>query len=337
MKSAYITGITGQDGALLARLLLEKGYRVHGGMRRSSRAQRGRLDALGIRDDVQLHDFDLADPGVVPTAIAKTRADEFYHLAAESSVGMSWEQPVHSSDIGAMAVIRILEALRTLAPETRFYQASTCEMFGCAQEVPQRETTPLNPRSPYGAAKAFGHFMTRNYRDGLGLHASSGILFNHESPLRSSAFVTRKISLALAKLTRGGSDPCHLGNLDVRRDWGFAGDYVEGMWLMLQQQKADDYVLATGVSTSVREFVNYTAEALGMDLRWEGQGQAEQAIDSKSGKRVVEVKGSLYRPAEVEQFMGDASKAAAILGWRPKVGVQQLAGMMAKADYDALG
>lgn len=336
MKIAYITGITGQDGAYLAKFLLERGYSVHGGIRRRPVDQMTGLDALGIRDDVQLHDFYLADAGAISKTMEKIRVDEFYHLAAESSVGASWNQPVYTSDVGAMAVVRILEVLRRLTPETRFYQASTSEMFGSAQQVPQCETTPVNPRSPYGAAKAFGHFMTRNYRESLGLHASSGILFNHESPIRSSAFVTRKISLALAKLARGGRDPCVLGNLDVRRDWGFAGDYVEGMWLMLQQQKADDFVLATGVSTSVREFANYVADCFDMDLRWEGQGANEHAIDRKSGKRVVEVSNQLFRPADVAQFVGDASKAANILKWRPKVGVHQLAKMMASADYDAL-
>jgi GDPmannose 4,6-dehydratase len=337
MKTCFISGITGQDGAYLAQFLLEKGYAVHGGFRRVSQNETNRLEKLGIQSDVQLHDFDLSDPNNVFRTIQKLKTDEFYNLAAQSFVGASWELPVYTSDVDGMGVLRILDTLRSLARETRFYQASTSEMFGMVQDVPQRETTALYPRSPYGVAKVFGHFITRNYRESFGMHASSGILFNHESPLRGPEFVTRKITLALAKLARGGSEPCVLGNLDAKRDWGFAGDYVEGMWLMLQQDMADDYVLATGESTSIRQFVNFVAESLGMDLVWEGSGVREYAIDRKSGKRVVEVSEKFFRPAEVDLLLGDATKAATVLGWKPKVNVQQLAEMMARADYRDLG
>lgn len=335
-KSCFITGITGQDGAYLAKLLLEKGYTVHGGARRISHSETGRLQRLGIHRDVHIHDFDLLEDNCIFRTIRKTPVDEFYNLAAQSFVGTSWELPVYTSDVGGMGVLRILECLRTLAPETRFYQASTSEMFGLAQEVPQRETTPLYPRSPYGVAKVFGHFITRNYRESFGMHASSGILFNHESPLRGSEFVTRKISLSLARLALGGTEPCRLGNLDARRDWGFAGEYVEGMWRMLQQEKGDDYVLATGLTTSVRDFVSYVAAALGMSLSWEGEGLSECATDRKSGKRIAEVCSTLFRPAEVDTLIGDPSRARRMLGWKAVVGVEQLAEMMAGADYDLL-
>jgi GDPmannose 4,6-dehydratase len=337
MKTCFISGITGQDGAYLAKLLLDKGYAVHGGYRRISQAETVRLERLGIASEVRLHEFELADANNIFRTIRKVQAQEFYNLAAQSFVGASWEVPVQTSDVNAMGVLRILDSLRTLAPETRFYQASTSEMFGQVVESPQRESTPFLPRSPYGVSKVFGHFITRNYRESFGMHASSGILFNHESPLRGTEFVTRKISLALARLARGGSDPCILGNLDAKRDWGFAGDYVEGMWQMLQQETPDDYVLATGVSLTIRDFANFVAEALGMKLDWNGVGTTEHAIDRKSGKRVIEVSERLFRPAEVDLLLGDASKAAKVLGWKPKVSVRQVAEMMAHADYEELG
>lgn len=335
-KSCFITGITGQDGAYLAKFLLEKGYTVHGGARRISHSQLFRLEALGIHRDVHIHDFDLAEANGIFRLIQRTPVDEFYNLAAQSFVGTSWDVPLYTADVGGMGVLRILDCLRTLHPDTRFYQASTSEMFGRAQETPQRETTPLYPRSPYGVAKVFGHMITRNYRESFGMHASSGILFNHESPLRGPEFVTRRISLALAKLARGGEEPCRLGNLDARRDWGFAGEYVEGMWRMLQQDVADDYVLATGVTSSVRDFVGYVAGALGMSLEWSGEGPVECAVDRRSGKRVVEISSKLFRPAEVDLLVGDPSKARSVLGWKPMVDARRLAEMMARADYDAL-
>ena len=336
-KSCFITGITGQDGAYLAKLLLDKGYTVHGGFRRISQAETVRLEKLGILSEVRLHECDLSEANNIFRTIRKVEAHEFYNLAAQSFVGASWEVPVYTSDVNARGVLRILDSLQTLAPETRFYQASTSEMFGMVQESPQRETTALYPRSPYGVSKVFGHLITKNYRESHGMHASSGILFNHESPLRGVEFVTRKISMSLANLARGGSEPCILGNLNARRDWGFAGDYVEGMWLMLQQAHGDDYVLATGVTTSVKEFVSYVAEALGMGLEWEGSGLTERAMDRRSGKQIVEVSEKLLRPSEVDQLLGDATKARTILGWKPKTSIHQLAEMMAQADYDALG
>lgn len=336
MKTAFITGITGQDGAYLARLLLEKGYEVHGGVRRISQPETTRLELLGVADRVHLHDFDLTEPNSLFRVIRKVPVDEFYNLAAQSFVGTSWELPVYTAQADALAVVQILDALRTLRPETRFYQASTSEMFGLVQEVPQRETTRLYPRSPYGVAKVYGHYITMNYRESFGMHASSGILFNHESPLRGKEFVTRKITLALARIARGGSDPVVLGNLDAQRDWGFAGDYVEGMWRMLQQETADDYVLATGRTTPIRDFVRYVAEALDMEPVFEGKGVTETATDARTGKRILEVSEKFFRPAEVELLIGDPSKAREKLGWVPKVDVRELARMMAQADFDAL-
>jgi len=336
MTTAFITGITGQDGAYLAKLLLEKGYEVHGGVRRISHFETVRLQMLGIADQVTLHEFDLTEQNNIFRTIQAVEMDEFYNLAAQSFVGASWEVPVYTSDADAMGVVRILDTLRTLRPEARFYQASTSEMFGLVQEVPQRETTPLYPRSPYGVAKVYGHFITKNYRESFGLHASSGILFNHESPLRGKEFVTRKITLGLAALARGGEAPVELGNMDAQRDWGFAGDYVEGMWRMLQQDVADDDGLATGVTTTIREFFTFAAEELDMDIEWSGEAEDEIATDRKTGKRVMQVNPKFYRPAEVDLLIGDASKARETLGWEARTDVRALAAMMAKSDYDAL-
>ena len=337
MKTAFITGITGQDGAYLAKLLLEKGYEVHGGVRRISQHETVRLDLLGIADKVTLHEFDLTEQNNIFRTIQAVEMDEFYNLAAQSFVGASWELPVYTADADGMAVVRILDTLRTLRPNVRFYQASTSEMFGLVQEVPQKETTRLYPRSPYGVAKVYGHYITMNYRESFGMHASSGILFNHESPLRGKEFVTRKITLGLAQLARGGDAAVELGNMDAQRDWGFAGDYVEGMWRMLQQDEADDYVLATGVTTTIRDFFTFAAEELGMDLAWEGEAENETATDRKTGKLVMKVNPKFYRPAEVELLIGDASKAREKLGWKANVDIRGLASMMAKSDFDALG
>mgnify|MGYP001213861994 FL=1 len=337
MKTAFITGITGQDGAYLAKLLLEKGYEVHGGVRRISQPETVRLDLLGIADKVTLHEFDLTEQNNIFRTIQAVEMDEFYNLAAQSFVGASWDLPVYTADADGMAVVRILDTLRTLRPKARFYQASTSEMFGLVQEVPQKETTRLYPRSPYGVAKVYGHYITMNYRESFGLHASSGILFNHESPLRGKEFVTRKITLGLAQLARGGDAAVELGNMDAQRDWGFAGDYVEGMWRMLQQDEADDYVLATGVTTTIRDFFTFAAEELGMDLAWEGEAENETATDRKTGKLVMKVNPKFYRPAEVELLIGDASKAREKLGWKANVDIRGLASMMAKSDFDALG
>lgn len=336
MKKAFITGITGQDGAYLAKLLLEKGYEVHGGVRRISQPETTRLNSLGIAGDIQLHDFDLLEQNSMFRVIRDVEMDEFYNLAAQSFVGASWELPVYTADADGMAVVRILDTLRTLRPDCRFYQASTSEMFGLVQEVPQTETTRLYPRSPYGAAKVYGHYITMNYRESFGLHASSGILFNHESPLRGKEFVTRKITLGLAALARGGNTPIELGNMDARRDWGFAGDYVDGMWRMLQQDVADDYVLATGVTTTIREFFTFAGAALGMDLDWSGEGENETATDRKTGKLVMKVNPKFYRPAEVDLLIGNPQKAVEKLGWKATVDIRELASMMATSDFDAL-
>ena len=335
-KTAFITGITGQDGAYLSKLLLSKGYEVHGGVRRISQPEITRLEVLGIADQVTLHEFDLTEQNGMFRTIRDINMDEFYNLAAQSFVDTSWELPVYTAEVDGIAVAKILDMLRMLRPSCRFYQASSSEMFGLAQETPQRETTRFYPRSPYGVAKVYGHYIAVNYRESFGLHVSSGILFNHESILRGEKFVTRKITLGLAALARGGDKPVELGNLDVCRDWGFAGDYVEGMWRMLQQEVADDYVLATGVTTRLRDFFTYAGEALGMDLVWDGEAENETATDRKSGKLVMKVNPKFYRPAEVEQLIGDASKAREKLGWEATVDVRSLARLMAESDYDTL-
>ena len=336
-KTAFITGITGQDGAYLSKLLLSKGYEVHGGVRRILQPEVTRLEILEIADQVTLHEFDLTEQNGIFRTIRDINMDEFYNLAAQSLVDTSWELPVYTAEVDGIAVAKILDTLRMLRPSCRFYQASSSEMFGLVQETPQRETTRFYPRSPYAVAKVYGHYITVNYRESFGLHVSSGILFNHESVLRGKEFVTRKITLGLAALARGGDRPVELGNLDVRRDWGFAGDYVEGMWRMLQQEAADDYVLATGVTTTVRDFFTYAGEALGMDLVWDGEAENETATDRKSGKLVLKVNPKFYRPAEVELLIGDASKAREKLGWEATVDVRSLARLMAEYDYDTLG
>ena len=336
MKAAFISGVRGQDGAYLAQLLLEKGYHVHGGVRGEADAADNRLMRLGIDGDVQTHEFDLTDPDAIVRLLDSTRIDEFYNLAAQSFVGTSWDRPIETVETNGVGVVRILDGLRSHAPDARFYQASTSEMFGQVQEIPQRETTRFYPRSPYGAAKAFAHYITRNYRESYGMHASSGILFNHESPLRGPEFVTRKITLGLAAIAHGGSDPIRLGNLDARRDWGFAGDYVRGIWMMLQQDVADDYVLATGVTSTIRDFVSHAADALDFDLEWSGEGLDETATDRRTGRRIIEVAEEFFRPAEVDVLIGDATKAREVLGWTPQVEVRGLAQIMAKSDYDAL-
>jgi GDPmannose 4,6-dehydratase len=330
-KTAFITGVSGQDGAYLSKLLLEKGYRVIGGIRRTSNAIDHRLVDLGVDGDIEKVTFELAELPSIMRLIEKYKPDEFYNLAAQSFVGSSWEMPLYTADADGIGVCRILEAIRYSSPHTRFYQASTSEMFGLVQQVPQSEKTPLYPRSPYGVAKVYGHFITVNYRESFGLHASSGILFNHESPLRGLEFVTRKITLALARIAQGKQDVLELGNLSAQRDWGFAGDYVEGMWRMLQQDKADDYVLSTGSTHTVRSFVE---QELGLDIEWTGKYESEKGIDKKTGKVIVAVNPKFYRPSEVELLIGDSAKAKANLGWQATVQVDELAAMMAKSDYD---
>lgn len=334
MKKAFVTGVTGQDGAYLAKLLLEKGYEVFGGVRRSSHPETARLQQLGIENDVQLKELDLSEINNISRLVRDTPVDEFYNLAAQSFVGSSWDQPIYAADINGLGVVRLLDSLRTYHPETRFYQASTSEMYGLVQEVPQSETTRLYPRSPYGVAKVYGHYITMNYRESFNMHSSSGILFNHESPLRGMEFVTRKITHGLAEQAHGKDQPIQLGNLDAKRDWGFAGDYVEGMWRMLQQDKADDYVLATGETTPIRDFVSFAANALDFEMEWTGEGLNEVGRDKKSGRTLVTINEKFYRPAEVDLLLGDSTKARTKLGWEPKVDVRQLAEMMAKSDFD---
>lgn len=324
MKVALITGITGQDGSYLAELLLEKGYKVHGIVRRSSLINTDRIDF--IYDKLSLHYGDLSDSTNLIRIIQETQPDEIYNLGAQSHVKVSFEMPEFTGQVDGLGTLRVLEAVRLLGLEkkTRIYQASTSELYGLVQEIPQRETTPFYPRSPYGVAKLYGYWIVKNYRESYGLHASSGILFNHESPRRGETFVTRKITQALSKISVGYQDVLKLGNLNARRDWGHAKDFVEAMWLMLQQETPDDYVIATGKQYSVREFVEEAAPYFGMDIVWEGTGLDEVGIDRHSGKVIVQVDSKYFRPAEVETLLGDATKAKEKLGWEPKISFKQL-------------
>ncbi|AOU98646.1 GDP-mannose 4,6-dehydratase [Acidihalobacter yilgarnensis] len=331
-KSALISGITGQDGAYLAQLLLEKGYAVHGLLARRGTDTLWRLRELGVVGEVNLIDGDLIDLSSMARALERSAAEEIYNLGAQSFVGTSWDQPVLTAEVTGVSAVRFLEAMRLVNPRARFYQASTSEMFGKAQAVPQSEKTPFYPRSPYGVAKLYAHWITVNYRESHGLHASSGILFNHESPLRGIEFVTRKITAALARIRHGADEVLELGNLDARRDWGFAGDYVEGMWRMLQQAEPDDYVIATGETHSVREFVSRAASIADIDLEWRGEGLDEQGVDRVSGRVLVRINPQFFRPAEVDLLIGDATQARERLGWSPRVNFEGLVDMMMRAD-----
>jgi len=334
MKSALITGVTGQDGAYLAQLLLSKGYAVTATYRRSSSTNFWRIEDLGIKDHpaLRLVEYDLTDPGAAVRLLAQYEPLEVYNLAAQSFVGVSFEQPATTAHITGIGPLHLLEAIRIVNPAIRFYQASTSEMFGRVQAVPQNETTPFWPRSPYGVAKLYAHWITVNYRESYGIFGVSGILFNHESPLRGREFVTRKISDGIARLRLGKLDILELGNLDARRDWGHAQEYVEGMWRMLQAEAPDTWVLATGKALSVREFVTLAAQAADFDLVWEGEGVNEVGIDRASGRRLVCVNPQFYRPAEVDLLLGDASKALHELGWQASTPVQTLCQEMVQAD-----
>ncbi len=332
MKTALITGISGQDGAYLAKLLLEKGYRVVGAARRSSNATLPRLADLGIEGDVERADLELGELTQILRLLERVRPDEVYNLAAQSFVGVSWDQPLYTADVDGIGVVRLLEAIRVHCPAARFYQASTSEMFGKVQATPQDERTPFYPRSPYGFAKLMAHWATVNYRESFGLHASSGILFNHESPLRGSEFVTRKITLGLARVLAGQQACVELGNLDASRDWGFAGDYVEGMWRMTQQAEAGDYLLATGRTHTIREFIEFAARAAGVRVAWQGKGENETGIDEQSGRVLFRVNPAFFRPAEVDLLVGNPAKAQAALGWRATMDVATLASRMFEAD-----
>jgi GDPmannose 4,6-dehydratase len=338
MKCALITGITGQDGAYLAEFLLRKGYEVHGIKRRTSLFNTDRIDHLYEDPHVEnrhfiLHYGDMTDSLSLLRVIQQVQPDEIYNLAAQSHVAVSFEEPEFTANADALGALRVLEAIRILGLErkTRFYQASTSELYGLVQETPQRETTPFYPRSPYAAAKLYAYWITVNYREAYGIYACNGILFNHESPVRGETFVTRKITRALARIKLGLQDCLYLGNLNARRDWGHARDYVEAMWLMLQQTAPEDFVIATGVQKSVRDFVDAAAAELGMKLRWAGSGVEEHALDDK-GRRVVAVDPRYFRPTEVDTLLGDASKARAKLGWVPKIGFDELVAEMVRED-----
>jgi GDPmannose 4,6-dehydratase len=331
-KTALITGITGQDGAYLARLLVDKGYRVVGAARRSAAINKWRLAELGLTSEVELVSIELTEDSSVRAVLEEVRPDEIYNLAAQSFVADSFRQPLYTANVDGLGVMRLLEGMRSTVPEARFYQASTSEMFGKVRETPQTEDTTFHPRSPYGVAKVFGHWATVNYREAHGLFATSGILFNHESPLRGPEFLTRKVTLGIANYAVNGTRPLLLGNLDAARDWGFAGDYVRGMWNMLQQSRPDDFILATGRAHTVREFVDFAASTANIELSWEGQGLDAKGIDRKTGKPIVIVDPKYHRPAEVDMLIGDASKAKAALGWVPEVTFEQMIKAMVDAD-----
>lgn len=332
-KTALIIGDTGQDGAYLARLLLSKDYRVVGAVRRSSSSNDGRLRELGIAESVERIDLDLFETTNILRAVEKVKPDEIYNLAAQSFVGLSFEQPIYTAEIDAVGPARLLEAVRMSGNGIRFYQASTSEMFGKVQAIPQDESTPFYPRSPYGVAKLYAHWLTVIYRESNGLHATSGILFNHESPLRGIEFVTRKITYNLAMLREGKLDVLRLGNLDARCDWSYTDDYVLGMWKMVQHTEADDYVLATGEARTVREFVELAARQIGLKLVWEGSGRAERGIDRRTGSLIVEVDPAFDRPAEVDLLVGTFTKAEQVLGWTPRTSFEATVTMMAESDH----
>lgn len=333
-KRAVITGITGQDGAYLAELLLEKGYKVYGTYRRTSSVNFWRIEELGIAQhpDLELVEYDLTDLSASIRLLQHTEATEVYNLAAQSFVGVSFDQPITTAEITGIGPVNLLEAIRIVNPKIRFYQASTSEMFGKVQAIPQIESTPFYPRSPYGVAKLYAHWMTINYRESYDIFGTSGILFNHESPLRGREFVTRKITDAMAKLSLGQQEVLELGNLDAKRDWGFAKEYVEGMWRMLQVDTPDTYVLATNRTETVRDFVTMAAKAAGFNLRWQGKDQDEVGIDDATGKTLVRINARYHRPAEVDLLIGNPEKAKKELGWEPKTTLEQLCQMMVEAD-----
>ena len=334
MKTAIITGISGQDGAYLAQLLLEKNYVVYGTYRRTSSVNFWRINELGIQDHPNLHlvEFDLTDLGTTLSLVQKVQPDEIYNLAAQSFVGVSFEQPTTTAHITGLGALNILEAIRLVNPRIRFYQASTSEMFGKVQEIPQRESTPFYPRSPYGVAKLYAHWMTINYRESYNIFGTSGILFNNESPLRGREFVTRKITDSVAKIKLGQLDCLELGNLDAKRDWGFAKEYVEGMWRMLQVDEPDTFVLATNRTETVRDFVQMAFKGVGINLEFRGAAEQETAVDVATGKTVMRINPKFYRPAEVELLIGDPTRAREILGWQPQTTLEQLCALMVEAD-----
>jgi GDPmannose 4,6-dehydratase len=332
MKRALITGITGQDGSYLAELLLEKGYEVYGIWRRKSGVDYGNVER--IKDKIAFIYADMTDVVSLVAAVKAARPEEVYNLAAQSFVATSWEQPIITADIDALGVTNLLEAMRMAAPEARFYQASTSEMFGLAREAPQSEETPFHPRSPYGVAKLYGHWITKNYRESYGMYACSGILFNHEGERRGKEFVTRKITSAIARIKMGMQDYVELGNLGAKRDWGHARDYVRAMWLMLQQEEPDDYVIATGETRTVREFAETAFKYAGVEIEWRGGGVDEVGIDKKTRGVRVKVNPAFFRPAEVDLLLGNPAKAESKLGWRREVSFEELVGRMVEHDVE---
>lgn len=333
MSKAFITGITGQDGSYLAEFLLEKGYEVHGLVRRSSIDNTNRIShLLGEPKRVTLHYGDMTDAGSLNRILYKIEPDEVYNLAAQSHVKVSFDIPQYTGDVNAIGTVILLESISEVNPKIKFYQASSSELFGKVREIPQNENTPFYPRSPYAVSKLYAYWITVNYRESYDLFACNGILFNHESPRRGETFVTRKITRGIANILRGKIDCLYLGNLDAKRDWGFAGDYVEAMWLILQQEKPDDYVVATGETHTVREFCELAFKAVGINLIWEGKGLEEKGVDKDTGKVLVRVSKEFFRPAEVDLLLGDPTKAKTKLGWKPRVSFEELVEMMVKSD-----
>lgn len=337
MKKALITGITGQDGSYLAELLLKKGYKVHGLIRRASTFNTARINHLyqdphinGVR--LFLHYGDLSDGSNISRLLEKIKPNEIYNLGAQSHVRVSFDIPEYTGDVSGLGTLRLLDAIKETWIKTKFYQASSSEMFGKAQEIPQKETTPFYPRSPYGCAKVYAFWITKNYRESYNLFACNGILFNHESERRGETFVTRKITRGLARIKLGKEKKLYLGNLDAKRDWGYAPDYVEGMWLTLQQKEPDDYILATGETHTVREFIQEACKIFGFDLAWKGKGLNEKGVDKKTGRTIIEIDPKYFRPAEVDILLGDYSKAKKKLGWKPKTKFKELVKIMSKAD-----
>lgn len=331
-KIAFITGITGQDGSYLAELLLDKGYDVHGVIRRASNFNTERIDHLLGHKNLTLHHGDVTDSANLNKLLALIYPDEIYNLAAQSHVQVSFEVPEYTAQVDAMGTLRILDAVLNHCPKSKFYQASTSELYGKVQEIPQSETTPFYPRSPYGVAKIYGFWIVKNYREAYNLYACNGILFNHESERRGKTFVTRKITIALSEIACGANKTLKLGNLNAKRDWGYAKEYVEAMWLMLQQEQPEDFVIATGKTYTIREFVEKSARHVGLDIVWEGEGLDEKGIDKKTGKTIVEVDSRYFRPTEVDLLIGDPTKAKQMLGWEAKVDIDELAEIMMKND-----
>ncbi len=332
MKSAIITGITGQDGSFLAEILIEKGYNVHGIIRRASNFNTERIEHLMGHPQLHLHHGDLADSANLNKLLSEIKPDEIYNLGAQSHVAVSFEVPEYTAQVDAIGTLRLLDAVVNHCPKARFYQASTSELYGLVQEVPQKETTPFYPRSPYGVAKLYGFWITKNFRESYGIYACNGILFNHESDRRGKTFVTRKVTIGLSEIHHGLRETLKMGNLDAQRDWGYAKEYCEMMWLMLQQETPDDFVVATGKMYSVKQFIEKAAKHVDMDIEWEGEGVDEKGIDRKTGKVIIEIDPRYFRPAEVELLIGDATKAKEKLGWVPKTDLEGLIDIMMKND-----